>query len=248
MDQKAAEQIPESGLEPGVPRHIAIIMDGNGRWAAKRNLPRIAGHKRGAEAVRNAVEGSIEAGVRYLTLYAFSSENWNRPADEVSSLMGLLRLYIQSEIKALHKNGVRIRFIGERDGLESDIVGLIEQAENKTLANQVLDLVIAINYGGRSEIVRAVKMLADEVKAGHLSTDAISEEMVSNHLFLNDIPDPDLIIRTSGEERLSNFLLWQVAYSEFLFLDVLWPDFNKASLRSAIHTYGKRERRFGARS
>jgi len=234
-------------LGDSVPTHIAIIMDGNGRWAKKRMLPRVAGHRKGAEAVRETVKACGAIGVDFLTLYAFSSENWKRPADEVDDLMGLLRLYLRKELKDLHKNNVQIRFIGETDALASDIKDLIAEAERKTKENTGLTLVIALNYGSRAELVHAAKRIAIAVQSGDMAISDITEDQVSDHLFTKTIPDPDIIIRTSGEQRLSNFLLWQSAYSELLFIDVLWPDFNRAALESAIDEYNRRDRRFGAR-
>lgn len=232
---------------PDVPTHIAIIMDGNGRWAKKRLLPRVAGHRKGADAVRETVKACGELGIGYLTLYAFSSENWKRPADEVDDLMGLLRLYLRKELRDLHKNNVRVRFIGERDALAEDIKDLIKDAEEQTQSNTGLTLVIALNYGARAEIVRAVKEFTQSVQSGALSIDDLTEDYFSDQLFTSQIPDPDVIIRTSGEQRLSNFLLWQSAYSELLFTDTLWPDFNRAALEAAIEEFQLRERRFGAR-
>lgn len=230
-----------------VPHHIAIIMDGNGRWAKSRGLPRAVGHKKGADAVRSAVEGCLERGVKVLTLYAFSSENWSRPEDEVSDLMGLLRLYIKKEVSSLDKQGVQLRFIGQRERLAKDIIGQIESAENRTKHNDKLILVIAINYGGQAEIVDVVKKIAEQVKRGEMTVEDIDEDTISTGLYTAEWEDPDLIIRTSGEQRLSNFMLWQAAYSELLFMDLLWPDFNKKSLDDAIEAYNQRERRFGAR-
>jgi len=227
------------------PRHIAIIMDGNGRWAKQRSLPRIAGHKAGAEAVRRSVQGCLKEGVDYLTLYAFSSENWKRPADEVDALMGLLRLYIKQEIKQLHKNGVRVRFIGDRNGLAKDIIRLIEDAEDLTAGNARLVMTLALNYGARAEIVAAARQIADDVASGELRVGQVDEELFSTKLQTAGMPDPDLIIRTSGEQRISNFLLWQIAYSEFLFLDSYWPDFDEAALKCAIAQYHDRDRRYG---
>ncbi len=229
------------------PRHIAIIMDGNGRWARARMLPRVAGHRRGADAVRRSVEACIDLGVGYLTLYAFSSENWKRPTEEVDDLMGLLRHYLKQELRDLHKNGVRVRFIGVRDRLAADIIDLIQEAEALTRDNRNLTLVIAINYGGQAEIAAAARAIAEAVAAGALAPEAIDETVFARHLDTHDMPDPDLIIRTSGEKRLSNFLLWQAAYSEFIFTDVYWPDFDKATLAAAIEEYHCRERRYGAR-
>jgi undecaprenyl diphosphate synthase len=231
-----------------IPAHIAIIMDGNGRWAKARGLPRIAGHRRGAEAVRASIESAIKYGVRYLTLYSFSSENWKRPAEEVSDLMGLLRRYLRSEIAELHQNGVRLRVIGERADLSNDIVELIEDCESRTAGNTRLDLIIALSYGGRSEIANAVKQIAQKAINGEISTDQVDEELLGQYLETADIPDPDLLIRTSGEQRISNFLLWQLAYAEFLFLDILWPDFNEQEFANAISEFSRRDRRFGASS
>ncbi|MAF47950.1 MAG: isoprenyl transferase [Rhodospirillales bacterium] len=228
------------------PNHIAIIMDGNGRWAQRRGLPRIEGHRRGAESVRTAVKCSVKFGVRYLTLYSFSSENWKRPAREVEDLMGLLRRYLRSEIAEFHKNGVRLRVIGDRDALSPDIVKLIEESEAYTAENDQLDLIVALSYGGRSEIVSAIRKISEKVEAGQLRAGQIDESVLEAHLETADIPDPDLLIRTSGEQRISNFLLWQLAYSEFIFLDTLWPDFSETDFLTAINEYQRRERRFGA--
>ena len=228
------------------PNHVAIIMDGNGRWAQARGLPRIAGHRRGAQSVRTAVECSVKFGVRYLTLYSFSSENWKRPVREVEDLMDLLRRYLLSEIADLHKNGVRLRVIGDRDELSPDIVKLIEEGEASTAGNDKLDLIVALSYGGRSEIVSAIRKIAKKVEAGQLQSDEIDESVLEAHLETADIPDPDLLIRTSGEQRISNFLLWQIAYSELVFLETLWPDFFEKDFLKAINEYQRRERRFGA--
>lgn len=233
---------------PSAPGHVAIIMDGNGRWAKARGLPRVAGHRSGADAVRRAIVGCRELGVRYLTLYAFSSENWKRPQDEVDDLMGLLRHYLRRELAELHKNNIRVRVIGDRSRLAADIQGLISQAEQMTLGNDAMTLVIAVNYGSHAEIVAAARRIAAEVKAGRLALDAIDERLFSSYLETVGIPDPDLLIRTSGELRLSNFLLWQSAYSELVFIDTLWPDFDKQHLREAISEFRRRERRYGASS
>ena len=234
---------PEAATSP---RHIAIIMDGNGRWAKARGLPRAAGHRQGAEAVRRAVEAAQQLGVAYLTLYAFSSENWKRPRTEVDDLMGLLRLYLRRELAELHKNNVRLRFIGDRQALSRDLVALIDEAEGRTVGNTGLTLVVAINYGSQREIILAARALATDVAAGRIAVDDITEESFASRLQTRDIPNPDLLIRTSGEQRLSNFLLWQSAYAELVFLDLLWPDFNKSSLEDAIHEFHRRERRYGA--
>lgn len=227
--------------------HIAIIMDGNGRWAKSRRLPKFAGHKKGADAVRSIVETCADMDIGYLTLYAFSSENWNRPIEEVNDLMGLLKLYLTKEIEELHRKNVRINFIGSRERLSENIINLIEEAEEKTRNNDKLCLTLALNYGGQEEIVSATKILAQRVKEGSLDIDNINKNSISENLYTSDMPEPDLIIRTSGEQRLSNFMLWQAAYAEFVFQDVLWPDFTKESLCNAIDEYYKRDRRYGAR-
>lgn len=233
-----------SGLAPP-PTHVAIIMDGNGRWAKARGLPRVAGHRRGADSVRATIEAAIEQGVRHLTLFGFSSENWKRPVDEVSDLMGLLRHYLRAELADLHRNGVRLRIIGERTRLATDIIGLIANAEDTTSRNVRLDLTIALSYGGRADIVQAARHLAQEVAAGRRSADAIDETCFSAALWTHGTPDPDLLIRTSGEKRISNFLLWQCAYAEFVFVDTLWPDFGKREFADAVAEYRRRERRYG---
>jgi len=220
-------------------------MDGNGRWARSRGLPRTAGHKRGAESVRRTVEAAREMGVSYLTLYGFSSENWKRPASEVADLMGLLRLYLRNEISNLHKNGIRLKVIGDRSRLGPDIVRMIEDAEARTESNVALTLVLALSYGGRQEIVEAMRSVARSVAAGDLSPDIVDETVVGAHLFTSGIPDPDLIIRTSGEKRISNFLLWQGAYAELVFIETLWPDFGRAELETALRDFHRRDRRFG---
>jgi undecaprenyl diphosphate synthase len=221
-------------------------MDGNGRWAKKRGLPRTAGHKQGAEAVRRALKAAPDLGISYLTLYSFSSENWTRPETEVRDLMGLLKLYLRSELSELNANGVRVRVIGERERLSGDIQQLIELAETTTAGNSRLTLVLALSYGGRQEIRNAVQRIAERVRDGELSPADISEDLISANLDTADIPDPDLVIRTSGEQRLSNFLPWQTAYSELVFTDCLWPDFNAETFASAVEEYSRRERRFGA--
>ncbi|MCC7167728.1 MAG: isoprenyl transferase [Rhodospirillales bacterium] len=235
----------KAGEESRLPVHVAIIMDGNGRWAKARGLPRTAGHRKGADAVRNAVKAARELGVGYLTLFGFSSENWNRPADEVSDLMGLLRFYLRNEIEELHRVGVRLRVIGERSRLAPDIITLIEESEARTAANTALNLTVALSYGGRPEIVRAARLLAADAMAGRIDPQAIDEAQFARRLFTAEIPDPDLLIRTSGEKRISNFLLWQIAYAELVFLDVLWPDFGRAHLEEAIREFQRRERRYG---
>jgi undecaprenyl diphosphate synthase len=228
------------------PRHIAIIMDGNGRWAEARGLPRIAGHRSGAEAARRTVIAAAELGVPYLTLFGFSSENWKRPAAEIRDLMGLLRHYLRGEIAELHRNGVRLKVIGELGRLDPDIASLIAHAEAMTQENTRLALTIALSYGGRAEIVAAVRTIAERVASGELAAEAVDEDCFARHLFTGELPDPDLLIRTSGEQRISNFLLWQCAYSELVFIKTLWPDFSKRDLELAIDEFHGRERRYGA--
>jgi len=229
---------------PG-PNHVAIIMDGNGRWAKARGLPRVAGHRRGADAVRRVVRGAGELGIPVLTLFAFSTENWTRPADEVNDLMGLLRHYLRNELDELRKNGARLRVIGNREGLASDIVRDISDAENMTRGNSRIDVNICINYGARAEILQAIRSLARQVAAGELSADRIDEDCFESELLTSGVPDPDLLIRTSGEQRISNFMLWQCAYAELVFVDTLWPDFGKEHLEQAIAEFRRRERRYG---
>jgi undecaprenyl diphosphate synthase len=229
-----------------VPQHIAIIMDGNGRWAQARGLPRIAGHRRGAEAARRAVVAAAELGVPYLTLFGFSSENWKRPPAEIQDLMGLLRHYLRGEIAELHRNGARLKVIGELARLPADIIDLIDHAEAVTRDNTRITVTMALSYGGRAEIVAAMRAIAQQVAEGRLAADAIDEDCLAGHLFTSDIPDPDLLIRTSGELRISNFLLWQCAYSELVFIRTLWPDFSKSDLELAIGEFRSRERRYGA--
>ncbi len=227
------------------PRHVAIIMDGNGRWAKARGLPRALGHKEGVEALRRAVEASRDLGLSHLTVFSFSTENWNRPQSEIDALFDLLRLFVRRDLARLHKDGVRIRIIGQREGLSPDIIELIDEAVEKTKDNTRLTLNIAFNYGGRGEIVAAVKEIARAVAAGKLKPDDIDEAMISRMIWTGESPDPDLVIRTSGELRLSNFLLWSGAYAELMFMDLWWPDFNKESLEKAIDAFRRRDRRFG---
>jgi undecaprenyl diphosphate synthase len=227
------------------PRHVAIIMDGNGRWAAARGLPRTEGHRRGVEALRRTVRAAGELGVGYLTIFSFSSENWSRPPAEVRDLMALLRRFIRNDLAELHANNVRVRVIGEREGLAPDILRLLDEAEELTRRNDGLVLVVAFNYGARQEIARAARRLAHEVREGRLAPEAVTADSLSRFLDAPDLPDPDLIIRTSGEQRLSNFLLWQAAYSELVFVPVHWPDFDRAVLEQALAEYRRRERRFG---
>lgn len=232
--------------EQAVPAHVAIIMDGNGRWAAKRSLQRLRGHEQGAEAVREALKGCDELGIRYLTLFAFSSENWSRPVEEVNHLMGLFRFFFRKEIKALCDAGIKVKFIGNISKLPDDVQGLIEEIKDLTKDNSKLILTIALSYGSQSEIAGAMRVLGAKIKSGELSPENIDETLISRHLETADLPDPDLLIRTSGEKRLSNFLLWQCAYTEFVFLDVLWPDFRKEDLQAAVREFGSRQRRYGA--
>jgi len=228
-----------------VPVHVGIIMDGNGRWATSRKLPRVEGHRRGVEALRRCVRAAQDIGIRYLTIYSFSHENWSRPVTEVTELMRLLKFFIRHDLADLHASGVRIKVIGERAGLAKDICALLDEAETLTRDNRGLTLVVAFNYGARQEIAAAVAAIAADAAAGRLRPDEVTVEMISARLETAGIPDPDLIIRTSGEQRLSNFLLWQAAYSEFVFLPIYWPDFDKAALLQAVGEYGRRERRFG---
>jgi undecaprenyl diphosphate synthase len=246
---KAAPRPVEAsgGTAGAVPRHVAIIMDGNGRWATAKGLPRAAGHKAGAEAARKVLRAAGEAGVECLTLYAFSSENWRRSADEVGDLMGLLRFYLRSEIESLHKEGVRLRIIGDYKAFTPDIVTLIEQGIARTAANERMTLAIALNYGGRAELVAAARRLAARAATGEVAAEAIDEAAIEAELDTADLPPLDLLIRTSGEYRLSNFLLWQAAYAELLFVDTLWPDFGGDALRGALSAYASRDRRFGGR-
>lgn len=232
----------ESG---NIPQHLAIIMDGNGRWAQERGLPRTMGHKQGVEAVREAVKAARDIGVKYLTLYSFSSENWSRPDEEIKELFSLLRMFIRRDLADLHKNNVRIKIIGRKERVPEDILSLLDEAQNLTKSNTAQTLIIAFNYGGRDEITDAVKRIAADVASGQLNIDDISNETVCENLDTAGIPDPDLLIRTSGEIRLSNFLLWQVAYSELIFMDCLWPDFTRSDLEKAVKTYQGRTRKFG---
>ena len=229
---------------PG-PQHIAIIMDGNGRWAKSRGLPRIAGHRRGADAVRKVIRSAGELGVPVLTLFAFSTENWTRPADEVNDLMGLLRHYLRHELEELGRNGAKLRVIGDRDRLAKDIQKDISDAEARTRTNTRIDVNICINYGARDEILRATRNLARKVAAGEVAVDKIDDASFERELLTAGVPDPDLLIRTSGEQRISNFMLWQCAYAELVFVDTLWPDFDKEHLEKAIAEFRKRERRYG---
>ncbi|HEU5046297.1 MAG TPA: isoprenyl transferase [Rickettsiales bacterium] len=237
-----------SSLPANIPKHVAIIMDGNGRWAKSRGLPRIMGHKKGAEVVREVLTACRDFGVEYLTIYAFSSENWKRPVLEVTDLMDLLRAYLKREIATLHKNGIRLKIIGDRSRLSQDILEQIDAAEAMTAQNTTFTLVVALSYGSRQEIVHAAREIARRAAEGKLQADAIDEDTISSLLYTQAIPDPDILIRTSGEQRISNFLLWQSAYTEFYFTDVLWPDFTRQHLQDALVEYSNRERRYGTSS
>lgn len=237
------DSLPEAASPPV---HVAIIMDGNGRWAQKRKLPRTAGHRQGAESVRRALRAAGECGVRYLTLFGFSSENWSRPESEIEDLMGLLRVYLRSELAELHKNNIRLKVIGERDRLADDIVRMIAQAERTTENNTGLTFILALSYGGRRDIAQAARALARDVASGRMDPEAVDEESLTARLLTAGVPDPDLLIRTSGEKRISNFLIWQIAYTELVFLDVLWPDFDERCFAEALEEFQRRERRYGA--
>ncbi|MBX3510324.1 MAG: isoprenyl transferase [Hyphomonadaceae bacterium] len=239
-----AQPSPSSAPVP-TPRHIAIIMDGNGRWARQRARPRTFGHSEGVEALRRTVEAAGELGVRYLTVFGFSTENWRRPAEEVNALFDLLRMYVARDLDRLAREGVRVRIIGAREGLQSDIAELIDRAEMRTRDNDKLTLIIAFNYGGQDEIARAARRAATDIAAGKLTPEALDTARFEQYLDTADIPAPDMLIRTSGELRLSNFMLWQAAYAELVFVDVLWPDFDKRALMEAIGEFQRRERRFG---
>jgi undecaprenyl diphosphate synthase len=238
-----------AGLGEGakIPRHVAIIMDGNGRWAEKRGLPRVAGHRAGAEAVRRAMQAAVDNGVEVLTLYAFSSENWRRTEEEISDLTTLMRFYLEREFKTLQKEGVRLRLIGDHSAFGDDLVGRLDRAVERTAGNSRLTLVVALNYGSRAEIAGAARRLVERAAAGEIEPDAIDEQAIGAALQTADLPELDLLIRTSGEVRLSNFLLWQAAYAELLFLDTMWPDFDEQAFADALATYVLRQRRFGGR-
>lgn len=242
MTVLTAHQRPEGAP----PRHVAIIMDGNGRWAQARGLPRAFGHKQGVAAVRRTVEAAADLGVGYLTLFGFSTENWKRPAAEVRDLVGLLKFFLRRETAGLVRNGVRLRVIGDRTRFDDDVVAMIDTAEAATAANSRLHLTVALSYGARQELARAARKLAADVAAGRLSAAAVDERTLAGYLETRDLPDPDLVIRTSGEQRLSNFLLWQCAYAELVFDQVMWPDFSRSHLEQAIATFRCRERRYGA--
>jgi undecaprenyl diphosphate synthase len=241
----AAREVAEG--RSGVPRHVAIIMDGNGRWAAKRGLPRVAGHRAGAEALRKVLRAAAEAGVEVLTVYAFSSENWRRSEEEISDLTMLMRYYLERELATFVKEGVRLRIIGDFSAFGDDLAARLQRGIEQTAVNSRITLVVALNYGGRSEIAQAAQRLADRAANGEISASAIDEGIFGREMQTADLPDPDLLIRTSGEVRLSNFLLWQAAYAELLFTETLWPDFDEQAFAAALEDYGARQRRFGGR-
>lgn len=242
-ERMMAEKIDVTGMK--IPEHVAIILDGNGRWAKKRLLPRNAGHAAGAKTVEKIIEDAHDLGIKYMTMYAFSTENWNRPESEVKALMKLLRNYLKDCIERANKNDMKCLVIGDKSGLDQDIVDKINELEECSKNNQGITFIIALNYGSRDEIRRAAMKMAQDCKDGKLNSEDITEDTISNYLDTRGIPDPDLLIRTSGEIRLSNYLLWQLAYTEFYFTDVLWPDFNKEELKKAIVKYNQRDRRFG---
>ncbi|WP_375227619.1 polyprenyl diphosphate synthase [Roseobacter sp. S98] len=241
----ALQRQPQQTRVPGCPHHVAIIMDGNGRWATQRGRPRLFGHHAGARRVREIVEACPHIGVEYLTIFAFSTENWKRTQVEVAGLMSLFRRYIIKETRALRANGVRVRFIGDRDRLDDKLIVLMNDLEQATEHNSLVNLTIAINYGGRDEVTRATRRLAQDVADGHLKPENVDEETLPRYLDTCVLPDPDLVIRTSGEARISNFLLWQSAYSEYEFIDTLWPDFTRDEFESLCQAYGGRDRRYG---
>jgi undecaprenyl diphosphate synthase len=243
MSKAAPPTVPIGEIT--IPRHVAIIMDGNGRWASARGLPRGEGHRRGVEALRRTVRAAGDLGIGILTIFSFSAENWSRPPSEIRELMGLLRRFIRNDLADLHRNGVKVRVIGDREDLAPDIRSLLEEAEALTRGNDKLTLVVAFNYGARQEIARAARRLAAEVAAGRVAVGEVTADKLATYLDAPDLPDPDLIIRTSGEQRLSNFLLWQAAYSELVFVPVYWPEFDRAALEQAIVEFRSRERRFG---
>jgi undecaprenyl diphosphate synthase len=244
MKSNAVTTLPATGVQP-LPRHIAIIMDGNGRWAKSRMLPRTAGHKKGADALKRVLDSCRDSGIEFLTIYAFSSENWKRPMEEIQDLMSLLRHYLENELEELHRNKVRLRFIGDLMQLDKDTHAMVEDAMKLTAANRDFNLTVALSYGARQEMVRALKKISARVEAGVLKPSDITEQTITEALDTSDLPEPDLLIRTGGEQRLSNFLLWQSAYTEFYFTDLLWPDFDNAHFNEALQEYAGRERRYG---
>ena len=245
MDRTMTDRTREIAAQGNLPRHVAVIMDGNGRWAERRGKPRIVGHQAGMKAVREVIETTAELGIPYLTLYAFSQENWKRPRTEIEALMGLLKRYIRTERKDLIEKGIRVRAIGDIERLAHGSREELDELITDTAANERLTVTLALSYGGRSEIVEAVRRIAREVRAGELDPEAIDEEVFADRLYTADLPDPDLLIRTSGELRISNFLLWQIAYTELYVTEVLWPDFDRDAFLDAVAAYQGRERRFG---
>lgn len=241
-----ASAAARTGADPTAPLHVAIIMDGNGRWAKGKGQIRTLGHRAGVDALKRTIRAAADLGVSHMTVFAFSTENWRRPATEVNDLMGLLRAFIKADLERLHKEGVRIRIIGQRDGLPSDIIGMIEGAHEKTKANSRFFLQVALNYGAQADIVQAVKDVAVKVQSGAMTADDITPDSFGAHLSTHDLPPLDLLIRTSGEHRLSNFLLWEAAYAEFVFQDILWPDYGHEPLKAALDIFAGRDRRFGA--
>jgi undecaprenyl diphosphate synthase len=235
---------PLPKIQP-LPRHVAIIMDGNGRWAKQRGLPRIEGHRRGAESVREVTTAAREIGVEYLTLYAFSTENWNRPKTEIAALMRLLKHYLQVEVETMNKNNIRLQVIGRIEDLPEDVRAQLDASLSATAHNHGMQLILALSYSGRSELADAVRVIAEKVHADQLLPRDITEKTLAEHLYTRDLPDPDLLIRTSGEMRISNFLLWQLSYTEFYITPTLWPDFGREQLFAALHEYSRRQRRFG---
>lgn len=242
-----AHSEPASNDPAPLPRHVAIIMDGNGRWAARRNLPRSAGHRRGAQAAKDTVLSALDLGIEYITLYSFSSENWRRPMEEVQDLMGLLRYTMQREANTMSERGIRLRVIGDRERLPDDVRRTVEAMEANTAHNRSMTAVLALSYGSRDEIAAAARRIAKDAAAGRLDPVTVTPETFSRYLHTDGIPDPDLVIRTSGEQRISNFLLWQAAYAEFVFTETLWPDFDRAAFETALAQFGMRERRYGGR-
>ena len=247
MIERQVSPLNKNGTGDSIPRHVAIIMDGNGRWAERRHLPRVAGHRAGAEAVRRSLQAAKDAGVEVLTLYAFSSENWRRSEEEVSDLTGLMRFYVERELETLHREGVRIKLIGDASAFGPDLHGKLQKAVERTKDNDRLTLVVALNYGSQSEIAAAARELAKRAVAGEMDPEAIDETAIADMLQTRDLPPLDLLIRTSGEVRLSNFLLWQAAYAELIFTETLWPDFDEAAFNAALTEFARRQRRFGGR-
>lgn len=241
---KSKPPTPETSQQV-IPAHVAIIMDGNGRWAKARGLPRTAGHKKGADSLRNVLNACRDSGVRYLTIYAFSSENWKRSSEEINDLMQLLKHYLEQELETLHQNRIRLRFIGDLAMLDKDIRESILHAVDLTSRNSDFNFTVALSYGSRQELVRATRKIAAKVKSGELNPEDISEDMIADALDTSGMPEPDLLIRTGGEQRLSNFLLWQSAYTEFYFTPILWPDFGNAEFKTALQDFSQRERRYG---